>query len=176
MIGDILQRAENVKEIRAGEYRMCCPVHGDRHPSMVASEMPDGRVLIYCRSQGCSWESILDALGLDASVLFPDKPRGGGYVRNDRVPFSARALLAIAPLDGTVIALIGSDLLKWCESHGKEAPVSEADLKALREAVGRINAFNEIATGRVISHPKEWADEWKHVQHGKFLLDKQRAA
>lgn len=170
---DIVSRLEKVRQIKPGEYVALCPVHGDRHPSLALSEQPDGRVLMYCRSHDCHWESILGALGLDASAVFPPKPKGSGYVRNDRIPFSARALLAIAPMDGTVIAIVGRDIMKWCEAHKVEAPISEADLRAVCESVGRMNSFNEIATGRVNSHPKEWADEWKQVQHGKFLLDKQ---
>jgi hypothetical protein len=39
----------------------CCPVHGDRHPSLSLSNARDGRLLLKCHV-GCDFRSILDAL------------------------------------------------------------------------------------------------------------------
>jgi putative DNA primase/helicase len=44
------------------ETRLLCPVHEDHHPSLDVSER-DGRVVAICRSRGCSWQSICDAVG-----------------------------------------------------------------------------------------------------------------
>ena len=52
-----------------------CPAHDDRHPSLDIDPAPD-RVLITCRSAGCSAEAIAGSLGLTLSDLF-DEPRNG---------------------------------------------------------------------------------------------------
>ncbi|MGB4726197.1 MAG: CHC2 zinc finger domain-containing protein, partial [Thermogutta sp.] len=50
-----------------------CPAHDDRRPSLSVSEGRDGQILLHCFS-GCTLESILAALGLRWSDLFPDDP------------------------------------------------------------------------------------------------------
>lgn len=54
-------------------WMACCPAHKDRNPSLSVSEGNDGRVLLNCFA-GCSTESVLAALGLTASDLFPENP------------------------------------------------------------------------------------------------------
>lgn len=51
-----------------------CPAHDDRNPSMTVSN-GDGRVLVNCHSQRCSFGEIRDALGL-ADRDFFDEPQG----------------------------------------------------------------------------------------------------
>ncbi len=51
-----------------------CPAHNDHNPSLLISEGGDGRVLLKCFA-GCSTESIMDALGMPMSLLFPDNGR-----------------------------------------------------------------------------------------------------
>ena len=46
-----------------------CPAHDDRQPSLSLSEGFDGRALLCCHA-GCSLDSILEALGLEAADLF----------------------------------------------------------------------------------------------------------
>jgi hypothetical protein len=64
--------------------RSCCPVHEtkDSDPSCDFDRGNDGRVLVTCRSGGCSFESIVEALGLqprdlrgDAALSIPARPR-----------------------------------------------------------------------------------------------------
>jgi len=50
-----------------------CPAHDDRKPSLSVSQGRDGQILLHCFS-GCTLESILAALGLRWSDLFPDDP------------------------------------------------------------------------------------------------------
>jgi hypothetical protein len=45
------------------ETLLLCPAHDDHHPSLNVSEGDDGRPLVRCRSQGCSWKAIRDAIG-----------------------------------------------------------------------------------------------------------------
>ena len=45
--------------------RLLCPGHDDRNPSLDVAEGEDGRPLVQCRSQGCSFEQIARAVGWD---------------------------------------------------------------------------------------------------------------
>jgi putative DNA primase/helicase len=52
-----------------------CPGHDDSRPSLSVSEGHDGRALIHCHA-GCSFLTVMGALGLDASDAFaPDTER-----------------------------------------------------------------------------------------------------
>lgn len=53
-----------------------CPAHEDRTPSLSITEATDGKVLIRCWA-GCSTESVLAALGLRWSDLFPERTDTG---------------------------------------------------------------------------------------------------
>jgi len=61
-----------------------CPAHDDRKPSLSVSEGRDGQILVHCFS-GCTLESILAALGLRWSDLFPDDPLRRGDHHPKRV-------------------------------------------------------------------------------------------
>src|SRR3712207_2899998 len=55
-----------------------CPVHGDRNPSLGVDLRRNGagpQILLNCRSQGCSYEEILDAVGIESTDL-TFKPTG----------------------------------------------------------------------------------------------------
>lgn len=47
-----------------------CPAHEDRNPSLSVTTGNDGKVLVSCHV-GCSYESIVSALGLETKDLFP---------------------------------------------------------------------------------------------------------
>lgn len=70
-IESILKRLEKVKSNGKG-YQACCPAHDDRDPSLSISEGHDGRILLKCFA-GCEPETIVSALGLMLSDLFPPK-------------------------------------------------------------------------------------------------------
>jgi hypothetical protein len=53
-----------------------CPAHEDRKPSLSITETADGKVLLHCWA-GCSTESVLAALGLRWSDLFPGRTDEG---------------------------------------------------------------------------------------------------
>lgn len=66
-----LELVDGVK--RSGDHWMAkCPAHDDSTPSLSIGEGRDGRVLIKCHSGGCSFESIVSALGLEPSDLFEE--------------------------------------------------------------------------------------------------------
>lgn len=48
-----------------------CPAHSDRMPSLTYKQGSDGRVLLFCH-KGCSFDSIMEKLGLDESDAFRD--------------------------------------------------------------------------------------------------------
>lgn len=45
--------------------RVLCPGHDDHNPSLDIAAAPDGRALVICRSHGCTYEAILEALGIE---------------------------------------------------------------------------------------------------------------
>jgi hypothetical protein len=68
---DFVARVEHVTGRQGrrvgGETRLLCPAHDDHHPSLDVSEGDGGRPLATCRSQGCSWEAISEAIGWNGS-------------------------------------------------------------------------------------------------------------
>ena len=56
----------------------CCPAHDDRTPSLQITQAND-RVLIHCHA-GCGGNEVLEAVGLDFSVLYPED-QTKNYVR-----------------------------------------------------------------------------------------------
>jgi hypothetical protein len=60
----------------------CCPAHDDSKPSLSVDVTSDGRVLVVCRSHGCSFAQIVAASGLTVHDMFP--PRPGGAAPRER--------------------------------------------------------------------------------------------
>jgi putative DNA primase/helicase len=59
-----------IKETANG-HDACCPAHDDAIPSLGVAKGDDGRILLNCRSGGCSAESICKSLGLTLADLYP---------------------------------------------------------------------------------------------------------
>ena len=55
---------------RAGKWEALCPAHDDTTPSLDMSVGDDGRVLVICRSKGCSFDQIVAALRLEQTDFF----------------------------------------------------------------------------------------------------------
>lgn len=73
----IRNRLSAVKENQDGGYIARCPVtdshkNGDKTPSLSVSEGEGGKVLLHCFA-GCSYESIVRALGMETKDLFPEE-------------------------------------------------------------------------------------------------------
>ena len=64
---DILARLDGVKR-SGGGHTARCPAHGDKRNSLKIGQGDDGRVLLHCFA-GCSFTSILDALGITGADL-----------------------------------------------------------------------------------------------------------
>ena len=72
---EILARIETAtrhKSSASGDDYLCrCPAHDDGTPSLSVSEGDGGRILFKCHA-GCSFESVISALGISAAELAPD--------------------------------------------------------------------------------------------------------
>ena len=71
MIDLLLQRLSKVVSRGQNRYMACCPAHDDKNPSLAISQLPDGRILLKCFA-GCDVMSVMQAVGLSVSDLFPD--------------------------------------------------------------------------------------------------------
>lgn len=69
ILDNILQKLDNVKQ-SGKEWTARCPAHEDTHSSLSISTGEDGRVLLCCHAT-CEFTSILSALSLQPSDLFP---------------------------------------------------------------------------------------------------------
>lgn len=69
----LLDRLDGVRNLAADHWIARCPAHDDRRPSLDIRLAHDGKILLCCRP-GCRADEILQALGLDWAVLFPDGP------------------------------------------------------------------------------------------------------
>jgi 5S rRNA maturation endonuclease (ribonuclease M5) len=57
-----------------------CPAHDDDNPSLSIKENKDGKILINCHA-GCHTQHILEALGFNFEILFPQDSRKNGQGR-----------------------------------------------------------------------------------------------
>lgn len=71
MLDEILPHLDKVRG-RDNNYTACCPVHGEKNPSMSLTEK-DGKVLINCFACGANGLDVVTELGLSPSLLFRDK-------------------------------------------------------------------------------------------------------
>lgn len=77
-IDALLEKLEKVRSSGQDRWMACCPAHEDRTPSLQITQAND-RVLIHCHA-GCGGAEVLDAVGLDFSILYP-QDQTQDYVR-----------------------------------------------------------------------------------------------
>lgn len=95
---DIAQRFGGQKFKKQGKgFRMLCPAHDDRNPSLSVTDGDKGTVL-YCHA-GCKAEAIAAAWGLKLSDLFRDPPspqvantRYFPYIRDGETVFTVKRI------------------------------------------------------------------------------------
>jgi hypothetical protein len=121
MIDELLDKLEKVRSTGKDKWTACCPVHGDKNPSMSVTEK-DGRVLCHCFACGANGLEVVQALGLPPSVLF-EKPIEQGYI--------PKRVYEELDIDRLVIA--GAEQM---EKQGK--PLSYKDFKRLKLAKARV--------------------------------------
>ncbi len=77
---DVLDHLEDVTE-RGEEYRAPCPAHDGKTMDSLSVKLGDnGKPVVYCHSQGCSYQEVLTALGLWNDA--PHQPSGNGAAKS----------------------------------------------------------------------------------------------
>lgn len=108
---NLIQRLAKVRG-RNGSWTACCPAHNDKGPSLAVRELPDGRVLLHCFA-GCETESVLVAIGMDMTDLFPpdSKRREYGPGKPGVKPaFYASDLMRIIAFEALVVQIVAFDI------------------------------------------------------------------
>jgi hypothetical protein len=136
----LIARLEKARRIGAGRWSACCPAHPDRTPSLRIRELDDGRVLVKCFGQDCSFQDIVSAAGIDIEEMFPPEPAPMEGRNSERRPFLPLDVIDIILLEVTITALIA------CDMHKAKA-VSDGDYDRLLVASGRLNHIAEVAYG-----------------------------
>lgn len=132
MIADkLLNQLTKVKRTGRESWIACCPAHDDKTPSMTITEKDDGRVLVHCFA-GCSVDSILGAVGLTFSDIYPEREVDPyAPIKPERMPFNPRDVLAAVSTESLIVALSGLQI-----ANGEA--LKEADNKRLMLAVERL--------------------------------------
>lgn len=131
----LLSRLTKVRG-RNGAWTACCPAHDDKSPSLAIKD-EGGKVLVHCFG-GCSVESVLGAVGMDLTELFPPKPLTYTHQPAPKVKFYASDLLRVIAMEARIVAVASYDM-----GRGKTLP--QADLARLQLACQRINEAMEAA-------------------------------
>jgi hypothetical protein len=123
-----------------------CPVHGDKNPSLGVDLRRNGagpKVVLTCRSHGCSYGSIIQAVGLTSGNLRFDSANGPNPVEGCTLKgYAAEKRLPLDFLQSDEVALEQIDYL------GRPAisiPYPDADGNVVSERI-RIN-LHKSATG-----------------------------
>jgi hypothetical protein len=138
-IEKFIQRLSKVKG-RNGQWTAVCPSHEDNSPSLSVREAEDGRVLVHCFG-GCDIQSVLGAVGLDMSDLFPeraDRLDPSKPLKSLKPAFYASDLLRIASFECIVVMIAAYDMRR-----GKQ--LSESDMSRLQVAQQRIEEVIQYA-------------------------------
>ncbi len=128
----ILSRLEGVRGRASGQWSARCPAHADRAPSLSIRELQDGRVLVHCFS-GCSIHSVLSALDLDMSDLFPEKTDFQSGVKRPRLITAGQALELLAS-EALLVSIVAFDI-------GLRRKPNLLDIDRVALAYGRIAAI-----------------------------------
>jgi hypothetical protein len=72
-VHDFLNRLDNVKETRKGQWMANCPAHGGTNRKLAIAE-GNPQPKVNCLSQGCTKEEVYDAVGVHWSDFYPEKP------------------------------------------------------------------------------------------------------
>ena len=108
----LLSRLTKVKG-RNGSWTARCPAHDDKGPSLAIRELDDGRVLLHCFA-GCETQSVLGAMGMDMTDLFPpdDKRKDYPVTGKPKVKpaFYASDLIRILSFEALVVSICAHDM------------------------------------------------------------------
>lgn len=136
-IDALLQNLTKLKKTGANKWQACCPAHEDKAPSLAIKQIDDGRVLIHCFA-GCSSSEILQSVGLDFDVLYPEPAMF--HLPKVHKPFNATDVLN---------ALAFEVLITWncakAMSTGK--PLNDIDRDRLLLSATRLQRGLEVING-----------------------------
>ena len=139
-VESILSRLQKVKG-KNGSWTACCPAHNDKGPSLAIREADDGRVLLHCFA-GCDVNSVVTALGMDMTDLFPPDEKRRDYPAEGKPrvkpAFYASDLIRILSFEALVVSICASDMRR-----GKT--LSDEDNERLKVAQQRIEEVMHYA-------------------------------
>ncbi|MBK5204104.1 MAG: hypothetical protein JJD98_01440 [Polaromonas sp.] len=123
----VLQHLSGI--VKAGKnFKALCPAHGDKTPSLSVAAGDDGRVLLHCFS-GCSVESVVAAVGLAMTDLFP---QGATHCKVPGISgVRLRELRQAADFERQILFIVKAD-----QFHGRV--VSPRDLDRAKLAMQRV--------------------------------------
>lgn len=133
----LLPLLKRIKATGPGRWKASSPTREDRHPSLSIRELDDGRLLVHDFG-GDDVASILAAVGLELSDLFPSQP--SAYAGRTTRPFNAMDVLDLVSFETTVALVVCSDVLR-------NKAVSEEDFRRLQTAAQRLADAAEICHG-----------------------------
>lgn len=136
----LLGRLEGVKTAGPFRWTARCPAHEDKNPSLAIREAEDGRILVHCFA-GCAVSSVVAAVGLELSDLYPDRPIKTDFAKSERRPFSAMQVLNTLATDSMFCAVLSANM-----ANGHQ--IDEVDRKHLMAAASRLQEAADIAAGR----------------------------
>ena len=135
-IDALLSRLNGVKTGHGrSTWNSRCPAHEDRSPSLSVRLVDDGRILLHCFA-GCETESVLAAVGLGLTDLFP-APLTREYLPKIHRPFSADDALQCLTQEAAIVSIAASDI-----TLGKS--LSDVDAERVATAAGRIATALEV--------------------------------
>jgi hypothetical protein len=133
----LLLRLDKVRGGNGG-WTACCPAHEDRTPSLSIRD-DDGRILLHCHA-GCDVLSIVNAVQLDLSDLFPPKPEPGSKPPHKRVRFFASDVLRCLHSEAHLVMVAAYNV-----SNGVK--LTPDDMERLKLAWQRIDEAMESVNG-----------------------------
>ena len=136
MADALLSRLDGVRRMGDRRWMAKCPVHDDRHPSLLVSEEADGRVGIFCFA-GCETTDILGSVGARWSDLFPPRKRTDPPMRRRRMRLVEPAdALKVLTHEARIVVLLAGDLARG-------QTISEEDRQRLILAAARLARAEE---------------------------------
>lgn len=129
VIGNILNRLEDVKPLGTDKWTALCPGHADTNPSLAVARGDDGRVLLKCWA-GCAASEIVDGIGITLADLF-ERPLQHYRPGRMRIRPDYKSLLELLSFESMVI-------LMCCKPAMEGRQLDTVKQKSLARAVGNI--------------------------------------
>lgn len=140
-VQDFLSRLNKVKSIGDNKWKACCPAHDDHDPSLIVTIKDDGKINFTCWT-GCTGHSILSAMGLSFSDVYPPRTHEEQIIFNQR-----KVEYNLAKQEEAT----QHELLILNLACVKKAPLSENDVTVVKQALAHVVGF--IRHKVVTAHP-----------------------